>query len=257
MPSLACACIVGFFVFGYGIYLSERIYQPVLFNFPASLYLSVIVIVTGYATDTFSTYNPVSVEGKLICILAVVFGLMIFFWLLSIATENLVPTGPERQAVLFIEEQNLDESLKLEAAILIQRWWRCDMSFYDTREFRKFEHARKKFQLAYRHRKAFAMKYPEVEELRESSEQTKKRRLKKTKISIMEQKIETLDRKLDLILSQMQIQFENDLKEKRKGSDTDNEGEGKNNNNKNNNNNNNNNNAVVPKYSVQSYQDIF
>jgi hypothetical protein len=113
-------------VFGYCLYIAERVVQPDLFNFADSLYLSVEIVITGWAGDAFSQMDPISRLGRALCLLTVVFGLFLFFWLLAVLSEWLVPTTSEREAIVIIRGSKLHLQVRVAAAVVIQRWWRME-----------------------------------------------------------------------------------------------------------------------------------
>ncbi len=70
--------------------------------------------------------NPVTRLGRAICLLCVIFGLFVFFWLLALITEWLVPTAAEKESIVAIQEERMEERVRVAAAVLIQRWWRLE-----------------------------------------------------------------------------------------------------------------------------------
>jgi hypothetical protein len=145
---LTFSLVVGAGIFGYAIYIAERLWDPSTFSFAASLYLSTQIIITGWAGDTFSKVNVNSKLGEAICLLNVVFGLFVFFWLLALITEWLIPTSREKETILTLQDAKLEQKVRIAAAIFIQRWWRLEDS--SSPLWRKLESARSSFLLAKR-----------------------------------------------------------------------------------------------------------
>jgi hypothetical protein len=75
-------------VFGYALYILEREAQPDDFTFPISVYVMTQVLLTGWATDTYDDYNPVTYAGKYTCIFATVAGLFLTAYMIGTHTSH-------------------------------------------------------------------------------------------------------------------------------------------------------------------------
>ncbi len=62
---------------GYCIYILEREASPELFNLATSQFLSLQCVATGWASDTYDVYDPVTWPGKMVCITATLSGLIL------------------------------------------------------------------------------------------------------------------------------------------------------------------------------------
>ncbi len=89
-------------MFGYCIYVLEREYQPDLFTFGQATFLSLQCITTGYANDSFDLIVPTNKRTQMVCIFATVCGLFLTSFLIGIATEKILPSRFEKQAVFFL-----------------------------------------------------------------------------------------------------------------------------------------------------------
>lgn len=108
------------------LYIAERPGQADLFTFPNSLFLSTQILLTGWSSDAFDVVKPTGQLGKAVALACVVYGLFVFFWLLALLSEWLVPTAAEREAIKIFRIDNLQARVRTTAAVVIQRWWRMD-----------------------------------------------------------------------------------------------------------------------------------
>jgi hypothetical protein len=70
--------VVCIFVFGQCIYVLEREIQPTIFDFWGATALAAQCIITGWANDTYSYYNPVGTLTRITCITSTVAGIIVF-----------------------------------------------------------------------------------------------------------------------------------------------------------------------------------
>jgi len=110
--------------FGYALYIFEREEQPEAFTYWISLYVALTCMLTGWATDTYDIYNPVTWWGKATCIATLVVGLCLFYMLIDFIHQRMRATRFQESALQWVEKYNLEHKQRVLAAVLIQTAFR-------------------------------------------------------------------------------------------------------------------------------------
>jgi len=118
-------CIIcGTLISAYSTYIFEREAQPENWNFGISIFVALTCMLTGWATDVYDTYNPVTWASKGICIATVVFGIFLLALLIDYIHQKMHPSLFQLTALDWILSLKLEETERQEAAKLIQITYR-------------------------------------------------------------------------------------------------------------------------------------
>eukprot|EP00026_Physarum_polycephalum_P008220 Phypoly_transcript_08299.p1 GENE.Phypoly_transcript_08299~~Phypoly_transcript_08299.p1 ORF type:complete len:245 (+),score=33.77 Phypoly_transcript_08299:797-1531(+) len=141
MTTVTCCVML---LFGYIIYVFEREHQNGLITFPVSLYLAFIAMISGWPSDPFGDYNPVTIVGKGCTVISCFMGLLLLAGLLELLMLRIAPTLHDRPAIMWTAHYNMKKRQKVVAAQLIQLVYRrykaeqADEHVSPYRFFRKY-----------------------------------------------------------------------------------------------------------------------
>eukprot|EP01100_Stratorugosa_tubuloviscum_P002061 TRINITY_DN1473_c0_g1_i1.p1 TRINITY_DN1473_c0_g1~~TRINITY_DN1473_c0_g1_i1.p1 ORF type:complete len:654 (-),score=228.03 TRINITY_DN1473_c0_g1_i1:14-1936(-) len=108
-------------VIAYCVHVLERDTNPPFEPFWPSIYLVVQCMATGWPTDSYEYYNPITYGGRMLCLSACVIGLFLFSLMIDFAfTAHLLPNKLDEYAVNWVMRTKLKRNEREAAARLIQ-----------------------------------------------------------------------------------------------------------------------------------------
>jgi len=114
------AVTLAILVFGCSIYVLEREAQPDIMDLNGAMFLGMQVLLTGWASDTYDYYDPVTWAGKYVCVTGTVFGLFLIAYLIGVVSQHLIPSTFELTALNWVVHNRIATAEKDAAARLIQ-----------------------------------------------------------------------------------------------------------------------------------------
>eukprot|EP01101_Sappina_pedata_P008453 TRINITY_DN4681_c0_g1_i2.p1 TRINITY_DN4681_c0_g1~~TRINITY_DN4681_c0_g1_i2.p1 ORF type:complete len:502 (+),score=180.21 TRINITY_DN4681_c0_g1_i2:36-1541(+) len=121
---LTLTTLINIAVAGYGVYIFEREADPQMYTIWVGVYLSFISMATGWPTDSFEDYMPVTFVGRFFCVVSCVVGLFLLTEIVEFVGRQIRKEPHEEFAVNWLTLRKVEEEELHLAATVIQTLYR-------------------------------------------------------------------------------------------------------------------------------------